>query len=56
VLDRLRFFAIDDASPENPFAGSGHAGTELTLSGGTKVYFFDAQVTLADLGLVALPE
>jgi hypothetical protein len=55
VLDGLRFFALDDASPENPFAGSGHAGTELTLSGGTKVYFFDAQVTLADLGVVALP-
>lgn len=45
----LAFFAIDDISGANPFAGSGLSGTVMTLSGGTKVYFYDAQVTAADL-------
>ena len=45
----LAFFTAGDASVDNPFAGSGRAGTVLTLSGGTKVFFYDAQVTAADL-------
>lgn len=45
----LAFFAIDDISGANPFAGSGLSGTVLTLSGGTQVFFYDAQVTTADL-------
>ena len=33
--------------PENPFAGCGRAGTVLTLSGGAKLLFYDAEVTAA---------
>jgi hypothetical protein len=45
----LSFFAAGDGSAENPFLGTGRAGTVMTLSGGTKLFFYDAKVTAGDL-------
>jgi hypothetical protein len=49
TLSGLSFFAADDASAGNPFAGTGIGGTVMVLSGGTAVFFFDAKVTASDI-------